>query len=108
MKLITVNRYFLFGIFLVVCLLALQYEFWYSETGYSKLKVLKAENIKLKAINQKDLLRNQLLEDEVVSLRKNDSVIEGMARKDLGLISADEVYYQFVSPSVDLDHNNNK
>ncbi|UTW43413.1 septum formation initiator family protein [bacterium SCSIO 12844] len=108
MKFINLNRYFLFGSFLVICLLALQYEFWYSETGYSQLKILKIENAKLDASNEKDLLRNQLLEDEVVSLRKNDHVIEGMARKDLGLISDGEVYYQFVSPNVTLDKDNNK
>ena len=95
MKAININRYFLFGSFLVICLLALQYEFWYSKTGYSELKILKIENTKLAADNQKDLLRNQLLEDEVVSLRQNDHVIEGMARKDLGLIADGEVYYQF-------------
>ena len=64
MKAININRYFLFGSFLVICLLALQYEFWYSKTGYSELKILKIENTKLAADNQKDLLRNQLLEDE--------------------------------------------
>lgn len=102
-KLPKVNRYMLFGAFLVICLLGLQYEFWYGETGRSQFEALKKENTQFEAENDKNLARNQLLEDEVLSLRKNDDVIEGLARENLGLVVKGETYYQFVAPDVNLD-----
>ncbi|MCF6767552.1 septum formation initiator family protein [Thiotrichales bacterium 19S11-10] len=106
MKIPSINRYLLFGLFLVVCLFSLQYEFWYSESGYTKLKYLEKQNDQLEEVNNQDLLRNQLLEDEIEGLKQDDDVVEGLARKNLGLIKKGETYYQFVPANLPKEKSN--
>lgn len=93
-----ISRYTLFIAVLFVGIVALQYDFWWSNTGFFATHVLdKQVNIKQQN-NNKLLARNMHWYAEIISVRQNDSVLEGMARANLGFIKNGEVFYQIITP----------
>ncbi|GAB4222043.1 MAG: septum formation initiator family protein [Francisella sp.] len=85
--------FYVFICFVLILIAILQYDLWYSDSGiisYNKLKKSIAEQkkeVKHKAHT------NAKLYSEVVSLRKNDEVLESLARENMGLIKQGEVFY---------------
>ena len=74
----------------------LQYQLWFGPSG-----VFVSQQLKVKVAQEKELVsqlseRNQRLYDEVISLRENDEVVEGLARENLGLIKEDETFYLII------------
>ena len=82
----------------LVAIALLQYKLWRGEAGIDKIQVLERQVQQLRADNKAMRRRNQALYDEVVSLKKNNEVVEGLARSNLGYIKKDETFYQLVRP----------
>lgn len=81
---------------LLLVLLALQYKLWLGEGGYHDVQRL-AQRVQEQARENEALAqRNRELEAEVEDLRKGLEAIEERARSELGMIKADEEFYQVV------------
>ena len=81
-----------YAITLLIGLLVLQYKFWFEEGGYlhnhqlkKQLEVARIENEQLKQ-------RNRQLAREIILVKEDDHEIEALARKNLGMIKADEQF----------------
>lgn len=88
----------IFAIVLLIVLLLLQYRLWLSQSGVREVSRLeqavasqKEENASLKA-------RNDQLAAEVKDLKEGLSAVEERARSDLGMVGANESFYQVVIP----------
>ena len=86
---------------LAVVLMLLQYRIWASPDGMREVWRLEkaidaqtAENTRLEA-------RNRTLAAEVRDLKEGRKAIEERARTDLGMIRANETFFQVVLPSAD-------
>ncbi|API86436.1 FtsB family cell division protein [Francisella uliginis] len=88
------NFFFYFFISAVILLIIiLQYDLWFSNTGIFKYNELKkAVATQSKEVKQKSQTNAQLY-SEVVSLRKNNEVLQSLARENMGLIKKGEVFY---------------
>ena len=81
---------------LVVLLLLMQYEFWFSDGGMKTVwkmqKDISTQTQKNAALDK----RNQILIAEIKDLQSGNAAIEARARDDLGMVKKGEVYYQIV------------
>jgi cell division protein FtsB len=84
------------NILLVGVLLVLQYQVFFSDTGYLKYRSILADLFKQVEVNQHLQEQNESLYAEVENLRKGMSAIEERARSDLGFIKKNEQYYQLI------------
>ncbi len=81
---------------LIVLLLLLQYEFWFSDGGMKTVWQIQ-KNISAQAKKNDDLdKRNQILIAEIKDLQNGNAAIEARARNDLGMVKKGEVFYQVV------------
>lgn len=74
----------------------LQYKLWFTNDG-----VMQFQNLKIAVHNQAEentvfAKQNQQILAEVKDLKYGHKAIEDHARKDLGMIKQDEVFYQIV------------
>ncbi len=84
------------AIFLFVCVLILQYEYWWGEAGQVEVRALQDQIAAQQALNQQLQQRNQQLYAEVEDLRQGLAAVEERARGDLGMVKPDETFYQLV------------
>ena len=91
-----VNRYTLFILVLMAGIVMLQYDFWNSHTGYLNANHLKEKVDKMALENKHFQARNNQWYAEILSLRQDDFLLEGMARENLGYIKQGEVFYQII------------
>jgi cell division protein FtsB len=83
---------------LAALVLLLQYRVWLSPDGARDMLQLR-DAVKAQATENRRLVeRNQQLAAEVRNLKQDSEALEERARADLGLISANETYYQIVQP----------
>ena len=81
---------------LLVLLLLLQYEFWFSDGGMKTVSQLQ-KSIAVQAKKNDELdKRNQTLITEIQGLQNGNTSVEAHARKDLGMVKKGEVFYQLV------------
>lgn len=74
----------------------LQYMYWFGESGFFATRLL-MEDVKAQAeFNQKLAVRNEQLKTEIDRIKHDESVIETIARTDLGMIKPDETFYLYV------------
>ena len=85
----------IFSVLLILFAL-LQYEFWFSEGGIRTVWKIQHDIHKQQKINAALDHRNQLLINEIKSLRSGPTAIEAHARNDLGMVKKGEVYYRIV------------
>jgi len=83
---------------LVIILIALQYELWFSQNGIRQYFALKHDVAIQQQYNDQLALRNQVLATEINDLKNGREAIEEHARNDLGLIKNGETFYQVVQP----------
>lgn len=76
--------------------LALQGQLWFSSEGFSKTRKLRAAVAEQRQLNEELRERNQALDAEVINLKQSREAAEERARTDLGMIGADETFYQVV------------
>ena len=84
------------GAILVALIVLIQYPLWLGKGGWltawrleNKLDTEKAKNAKLE-------VRNAALAAEVRDLKQGTEAIEERARSEMGMVRADEVFFQFV------------
>lgn len=82
--------------FLFVCILILQYEYWWGEAGQVEVRDLQAKIAEQQKVNEQLQQRNQQLYAEVEDLRQGLAAVEERARGDLGMVKPDETFYQLV------------
>lgn len=91
------KSYLSFILLLIIAIVYLQYDLWGTRAGVVSLHQLQASNHVQMLENQKLKMRNDQVYAEVVSLRSNDEVLEGLARQNLGLIKQGEVFYELTN-----------
>lgn len=82
---------------LAALVLVLQYRIWLSPHGAREVLQFSAAVEAQRAENAELVARNRRLAAEVRDLRQGDAAMEERARSGLGLIRANETYYQVVS-----------
>ena len=71
-------------------------ELFLADDGYRKTLKLRAAVAEQQALNEELDVRNRALDAEVLNLKEGREAAEERARTDLGLIGADETFYQVV------------
>lgn len=82
---------------LAVALVALQYRLWVSADGLRELRSLEAGLIRQSEQNAAWAARNDALEAEVRDLKEGSDAVDERARSELGLVRADETFFQIMS-----------
>jgi cell division protein FtsB len=84
---------------LLLALLALQYRLWVSGSGLRE--VWRLEQAIAAQHRENDALesRNRALAAEVRDLKEGQAALEERARTDLGMVGANETFYQVVPPA---------
>ena len=81
---------------LLVLLLLLQYEFWFSDGGMKTVWAMQKNISKQEKTNAQLDKRNQVLIAEIKDLQSGNAAIEARARNDLGMVKKNEVFYEVV------------
>jgi cell division protein FtsB len=84
---------------LVLVVVLLQCRLWLSERGARELVRLQSAVAKQHAQNEELTQRNQQLAAEVADLKSGFGALEERARSDLGMVAANETFYQVVPPA---------
>lgn len=77
-----------------VALVALQYHYWYGESGYHELAELKKEVAKQQKINAEQGRLNTVLMADIADLKSGYGAVEEHARLNLGFIKSGETFVQ--------------
>ena len=83
---------------LAVVLILLQYRIWISSDGLRGVARLERAVAAQQTENARLTERNSRLAAEVQDLKSGTAAIEELARSDLGMIAANETFYQVVEP----------
>lgn len=86
-------------VFLAVGLLvvaALQYRYWYGDSGYFASAALANAIEREQRLNERLEQRNRVLAAEVTALRSGLEAVEARARTDLGMVVEGETFYLVV------------
>ncbi len=78
-------------------LAALQYRLWLGDGGFDQVQRLREAIRAQQAENSRMVARNARLGAEVKDLKDGLEVIEGLARRELGMIAKGETFYQILS-----------
>jgi cell division protein FtsB len=84
---------------LLLALLALQYRLWVSGSGLREVWRLEQAIAAQQRENDALETRNRALAAEVRDLKEGQAALEERARTDLGMIGANETFYQVVPPA---------
>lgn len=79
---------------LVLALALLQYRLWLSEDGLREVWQLETQIRQRTEQNGRLADRNDALEAEVLDLKQGLAAAEERARSELGMVGADETFYQ--------------
>lgn len=81
---------------LVIALALLQYRLWLSEDGLRQVWALQAQVTRQTEDNGAMADRNAALDAEVLDLKQGLAAAEERARAELGLVGAEETFFQVV------------
>jgi cell division protein FtsB len=84
---------------LVVVVLATQYRLWLSDDGVREVTQLRDAVAAQRTENERLSERNRQLAEEVRDLKQGFAALEERARSDLGMVAANETYFQVVPPA---------
>lgn len=90
-----------FAAILLIVLLALQYRLWLSGDGVREVQRLQNAVVAQERENAGVAARNGELAAEVENLKKGLDAVEERARSDLGMVGANETFFQVVIPAPD-------
>jgi cell division protein FtsB len=82
------------AVLLLVMIMALQYRLWVADGGMREVWRLRKEVATQVEENSKLKERNRNLAAEVLDLKKGKAAIEERARADLGMVGANETFFQ--------------
>ena len=85
-----------FAVALLLVFAALQYRLWVSDDGIGSVFTLRASVKAQAAENEALVRRNDQLVAEVKDLKEGLAALEERARNDLGMIGANESFFQVV------------
>ncbi len=85
-----------FIIILIVFFLIIQFDIWYKDDGFYRVKELEQMIGNQVEENKRLKLRNEQLEREIEELKSGTESIEEKARTDLGMIKEGEEFYLIV------------
>jgi cell division protein FtsB len=88
-----------FTAILALALLALQYRLWLSDDGVNEVRRLQTAVVVQERENAELEARNGQLAAEVQNLKQGLDAVEERARSDLGMVRANETFYQVVTPT---------
>jgi cell division protein FtsB len=86
---------------LLAALLGLQWSLWVGDGSWHHVQELRETKRLQQVENERLRGRNQALEAEVEDLRSGSEAVEERARRDLGMIREDEVFFLPVDPALD-------
>lgn len=86
------------ALLLLVVLLGLQWSLWFGEGGWPYVRELRDAKRLQQIENEALRNRNRALEAEVEDLRSGSEAVEERARRDMGMIRDDEVFFFPVGP----------
>jgi len=95
-------------VILVVLLLILQYQLWFSRGGAFSVIHLHHKIAKQEKINKNLEKKNQVLVSEIKRLKMGKESTEMLARERLGMVKKGEKYYQFVTKKEEKNENSNQ
>ena len=87
------------ALLLLTMILALQYRLWMADGGMREVWRLRKEVAAQTDENAKLTERNRNLAAEVIDLKKGKAEIEERARADLGMVGANETFFQVAPDS---------
>ena len=77
----------------------MQYMYWFGDTGFFATRML-VQDVKAQVtMNNQLAQRNEVLRMEIDRIKHDDSMIESIARKDLGMIKPGETFYLYMGES---------
>ncbi|MCA1789246.1 MAG: cell division protein FtsB [Thioalkalivibrio sp.] len=85
-------------VILLAALLGLQWSLWFGEGSWRYVQELREAQRVQESENEKLRSRNRALEAEVQDLRSGSEAVEERARRDMGMIREDEVFFLPVDP----------
>lgn len=85
-----------FIIILIVFFLMIQFDIWFKDDGFYRVKELEQMIDSQVEENERLKLRNEQLEREIEELKSGTESIEEKARTDLGMIKEGEEFYLIV------------
>ena len=85
-----------FIIILIVFFLVIQFDIWFKDDGFYRMKELEQMIGSQVEENERLKLRNEQLEREIEELKSGTESIEEKARTDLGMIKEGEEFYLIV------------
>ena len=85
-----------FIIILIVFFLVIQFDIWFKDDGFYRVKELEQMIGSQVEENERLKLRNEQLEREIEELKSGTEAIEEKARTDLGMIKEGEEFYLIV------------
>ena len=83
---------------LLAALLGLQWSLWFGEGSWRYVQELREVQRLQEIENERLRNRNRALEAEVEDLRTGSEAVEERARRDMGMIREDEVFFLPVDP----------
>lgn len=83
---------------LVALNVAVQAGLWLPGGGVPQVMALRAQVDEARGLNDAARQRNEQLAAEVEDLKNGAEIIEELARHELGMIKADEIYVQIMPP----------
>jgi len=87
----------------LLALMGLQWVLWLGDGGRMEVRELR-ETIRLQHQENENLrARNRALEAEVENLREGTEAVEERARRDLGMIREDEIFFFLIRPERGLE-----
>ena len=84
---------------LIVALILLQYRIWIADDGMRGVERLQHAVTAQQTLDATLTERNSRLEAQVRDLKSGTAAIDELARSDLGMIGANETFYQVVQPA---------
>lgn len=81
---------------LILLVVLLQYRIWFGDGSIPQVKQYKQRLDQLKVETKQKKERNDSLYAEVLDLRKGEEAIEERARYELGMIKANETFFQVI------------
>ena len=89
------------GGILVALTVLIQYPLWLGKGGWLRVWEVDRQLETQRVRNQQLQVRNQSLDAEVLDLKQGVDALEERARYELGMIKADEVFFQVVNKPIE-------
>ncbi len=89
----------LYGLFLLILLLVLQYKFWFEKGGYFHNRELQQQLNEMRTENDQLKEKNRELARKIILVKEDMNEIESLARQNLGMIKEGEQYMFLIDKS---------